>query len=109
MRERGDDWLATAKRRTMTRGWKPPRPPQFTMVSSSMERSRLAQPTAAYQGLMAGLVLFLALTLFTLVDFRRGFLLAEYPARTFFYVFNPLHALMLATGILGMAACYRGL
>lgn len=57
---------------------------------------------------MAGFILFLVLTLLTLLDCRRGILFADYPVRTLFYVLHPLHALMLASGIAGMFACYRG-
>jgi hypothetical protein len=71
-------------------------------------RARVAHPTT-YRGLLGGFLLSLALTLLTLVDFRRGFLFAEYPFRSLFYAFNPLHAAMLAAGIAGMFACYRGL
>jgi hypothetical protein len=71
-------------------------------------RARVANPMT-YRGLLGGFLLSLALTLLTLVDFRRGFLFAEYPFRSLFYAFNPLHAAMLAAGIAGMFACYRGL
>src|SRR5262249_34538361 len=53
-------------------------------------------------------IFFLTLTLMTLLDFRRGFLFAHYPVRTVFFAFNPLQLAMLATGIAGMFACYRG-
>jgi hypothetical protein len=56
---------------------------------------------------MVGFILFLALTLLTFVDFRRGFLFAD-DVRTLFYVFNPAHVLMLAIGLAGMFACHRG-
>ena len=58
---------------------------------------------------MAGFVLFLALTLLTILDFRRGFLFAHYSVRTLFYLFNPLHVVMLAVGLAGMRVCYFGL
>lgn len=63
----------------------------------------------AYRGLLTGFVLSLALTLLTLVDFRRGFLFDDYPVRTLFYVFNPVHVVMFALGLAGMSICYRSL
>lgn len=38
---------------------------------------------------------------------RRGFLFSVYPVRTLFYVFTPIHGLMLAAGLAGMTACYQ--
>ena len=49
------------------------------------------------------------MALVTLLDIRRGVLFAEYPARTFFLVFNPWHVPMLVIAMAGMFACYRGL
>lgn len=68
----------------------------------------MAGTPAGYRGMMVGFVVFFALTLLTLLDVRRGFLFADYAVRTFFYVFNPAHVPMLAIGIAGMFACYRG-
>ena len=59
--------------------------------------------------MLAGFIVSFALTLLTLLDIRRGVLFAEYPVRTFFLLFNPLHVPMLAVGMAGMFACYRGL
>jgi uncharacterized membrane protein YraQ (UPF0718 family) len=67
------------------------------------------QRQAVPRGWMTGFVLCLALTLLTLVDFRRGFLFAAYPVRSLFYAFSPWHVAMLAVGIAGMAVCHRGL
>jgi len=58
---------------------------------------------------IVGFVLSLALALLALVDFRRGFLFAAYPARSLFYAFSPWHVPMLAAGIIGMLVCYRAL
>jgi heme/copper-type cytochrome/quinol oxidase subunit 3 len=44
----------------------------------------------------------------TLLDVRRGFLFPAYSVRTLFYVFTPIHGVMLAAGVAGMIACYRG-
>lgn len=71
--------------------------------------SHVARLTATYRALLAASIFFLALTLLTLLDFRRGFLFTAYPVRSLFYVFHPIHILMLAVGIAGMAACYRRL
>jgi len=70
--------------------------------------ARMARTPASYRATMVGFVVFFALTLLTLLDVRRGFLFADYSVRTFFYVFNPAHVPMLAMGIAGMFACYRG-
>jgi uncharacterized membrane protein YraQ (UPF0718 family) len=59
--------------------------------------------------MLAGFVVSFALTLLTLLDIRRGVLFAEYPVRTFFLVFNPLHVPLLALGLAGMFVFYRGL
>ena len=58
---------------------------------------------------LAGFVLFLALALLALVDFRRGFLFTAYPARSLFYAFNPWQLLLFAVGVAGMFVCYRAL
>ena len=60
-----------------------------------------------YRTYMTGFVLCLALTLLSVVDFRRGFLFASYPFRSLFYAFNPLQAVMIAVGVAGMFLCYR--
>jgi uncharacterized membrane protein YraQ (UPF0718 family) len=59
--------------------------------------------------MMIGFIVSFALALLTLLDIRRGVLLAEYPVRTFFLVFNPWHVPMLVMAMAGMFACYRGL
>jgi uncharacterized membrane protein YraQ (UPF0718 family) len=69
---------------------------------------RGARTPLSYQVFVAGAVTFLALTLLTVLDVRRGFLFQTYPLRTFFGVFAPIHAVMLAAGAGGMLACYRG-
>jgi uncharacterized protein len=62
-----------------------------------------------YRVRLSAFVVFLALTLLTLVDIRRGFLFADYQTRTLFYVFTPWHLLMLAGALSAMGLCYRGL
>jgi hypothetical protein len=62
----------------------------------------------SYGAFIGGLMAFLALTLLALLDVRRGFLFHGYPVRTPFYVFAPIHGVMLASGLVGMIACYRG-
>ena len=66
------------------------------------------QPAFSYATFIGGFIVFLALTLLTLLDVRRGFLFDVYPVRTLFYVFTPIHGLMLTSGLVGMTACYRG-
>jgi len=58
---------------------------------------------------LAGFVSFLAITLLTIVDIRRGFLFASYPVRTLFYVLTPAHAAMLTIGLAGAYASYASL
>jgi uncharacterized protein len=70
--------------------------------------TREAGRTHVYHALLAALIAFLALTLLTLVDVRRGFLFSTYPVRTLFYVVTPVHGLMLVLGLAGMLVCYRG-
>ncbi len=69
-----------------------------------------AQPVSAgYKWSLAGSVAFVALSLLTLVDFRRGFLFTQYPLTTAYFVFNPWHVLMLAAGVAGLWVCHRSL
>jgi hypothetical protein len=73
---------------------------------------QLTIPTAIpaqYRRVLAAFVFSFALALLALVDFRRGFLFAAYPARSVFYAFHPLQIVMLAAGAAGMMACYRRL
>ncbi|HYM25463.1 MAG TPA: permease [Vicinamibacterales bacterium] len=63
----------------------------------------------AYRAALSGFVGFLALTLLTIVDIRRGFLFAAYRIRTPYIVLTPVHAVMLAMGIAGAAVCWRRL
>jgi hypothetical protein len=58
---------------------------------------------------IAGFVLSLALALLALVDFRRGFLFAIYPARSLFYAFNPWQLMLFAAGLAGTFVCHRAL
>jgi uncharacterized membrane protein YraQ (UPF0718 family) len=76
---------------------------------SRRENAHAVDAAAWYRRLLAGFILFLALTLLTLLDFRRGFLFAAYPARTLVYAFHPLHLAMLTAGLAGMYGCYRRL
>jgi uncharacterized membrane protein YraQ (UPF0718 family) len=70
--------------------------------------ARRAADPIVYRAWLAGFVLSLALTLLAVVDFRRGFLFATYPARSLFYAFNPLQIAIVAVGVGGMLASYRG-
>ncbi len=74
-----------------------------------MAEPRAFSISAGYPGILAGFIGFFSLTLLTLLDVRRGVLFAEYPVRTFFYVFTPWHVPMLALGVAGMYALYRAL
>ena len=70
--------------------------------------ARGVRAALSYQLFVSGAVTFLALTLLTLLDIRRGFLFQTYAVRTFFGVFTPSHGIMLAAGLGGMFACCRG-
>jgi hypothetical protein len=59
------------------------------------------------QVFVAGAVTLLALTLLTLLDIRRGFLFRTIQYERF-SVYSPIHGAMLAAGLGGMLACYRG-
>jgi uncharacterized membrane protein YraQ (UPF0718 family) len=72
-----------------------------------MSHTHPIHTSATYRGWIAGFIVFLALTLVTLVDFRRGFLFADYRVRTLFFVLTPWHLLMLAIGIVGMLVSHR--
>src|SRR5262245_11125500 len=61
-----------------------------------------------YATFIGGFIVFLAVTLLALLDVRRGFLFEVYPVRTLFYVFTPIHGVMLISGLVGMIACYWG-
>src|SRR5687768_12801017 len=74
-----------------------------------MNNPGLTTTPATYRAKLAGFMCSLALTLLALLDVRRGFLFADYPLRTLFYVFAPSHALMLAAGVTGMFLLHRGL
>jgi uncharacterized membrane protein YraQ (UPF0718 family) len=73
-----------------------------------MPTQSLPGVTAAWHGrYLAGFLASLALALLSLVDIRRGFVLADYVVRTPFYVFSPIHLLMLAAALIGMIVCHR--
>ena len=76
---------------------------------SALDDAHLVRTSAAYRGMMIGLVLSLVLTLLTILDFRRGFLFAAYPVRSVFYAFNPAHVPLLGMGLAGIFACYQGI
>src|SRR5262245_59642601 len=63
----------------------------------------------SYRNALTGLGFFISLVLLTLVDIRRGFLFAAYPIRSVFFVLHPVHGVMLAIGIAGIAVSYRAL
>jgi len=65
-------------------------------------------PPLSYKLSLAGFIVFLSLTLLTIVDFRRGFLFAEY-VRSPYSAYNPAQLTMLAIGAAGAFLCYRSL
>jgi hypothetical protein len=77
-------------------------------VGVGLEKVHVVRMSPSYSTLIGGFIVFLAVTLLTLLDVRRGFLFDVYPVRTLFYVFTPIHGLMLTSGLVGMIACYWG-
>jgi uncharacterized membrane protein YraQ (UPF0718 family) len=77
-------------------------------VGAVIEKVHPVRLSRMYATCIGGLTVFLAVTLLALLDVRRGFLFDVYPVRTLFYVFTPVHGVMLTSGLVGMIACYWG-
>lgn len=58
-----------------------------------------------YKLSLTGLIIFLALTLLAIVDFRRGFLFAAY-IRSPYSAYHPTQLVMLIVGVAGIVLCY---
>lgn len=69
---------------------------------------RAAAPATSplYEMHLAGFTLSLGLILLTIVDFRRGFLFAEY-VRSPYSAYHPAQLAMLLAGAAGLLVCYR--
>ena len=80
-----------------------------TLDDPFMNNPALTTTPPSYRAALTGFMCCLVLTLLALLDVRRGFLFADYPVRTLFYVLTPWHALMLAAGAVGMFVFHRGL
>ena len=80
-----------------------------TLDDPFMNNPALTTTPPSYRATLTGFMCCLVLTLLALLDVRRGFLFADYPVRTLFYVLTPSHALTLAAGAAGMWAFHRGL
>lgn len=76
------------------------------MVEKTLNPAHPAAPSSRYKFSLAGFVLFFALALLALVDFRRGFLFSEY-TRSPYSAYHPMQFVMLALGIAGMFLCYQ--
>lgn len=63
-------------------------------------------PPSLYKLSLTGFVIFLTLTLLAILDFRRGFLFAEY-VRSPYSAYHPVQLAMLITGAVGMGLCYQ--
>lgn len=76
------------------------------MLGRTLETTQPTPTPSLYKLSLAGFVVFLALTLLAIVDFRRGFLFAEY-VRSPYSAFHPVQLAMLAIGAAGMFLCYQ--
>lgn len=75
-----------------------------------LDRTLKTTPTVPgpflYKLSLSGFVIFLALTLLALVDFRRGFLFTDY-VRSPYSAYHPGQLLILAIGAVGLLLCYQ--
>lgn len=76
------------------------------MLGRTMETTQSTPTPFIYKLSLAGFIAFLTLTLLAFVDFRRGFLFAEY-VRSPYSAYNPAQLAMLAIGAAGMFLCYQ--
>jgi hypothetical protein len=77
------------------------------MVSrNATESGHLKRSVRVYKFALAGLIVFLAMTLLAVVDFRRGFLFSEY-ARSPYSAFHLVQPIIVAIAAVGMFVCYR--
>jgi uncharacterized membrane protein YraQ (UPF0718 family) len=75
-------------------------------MNASGEGSRSRKALPLYKFGLAGFIVFLAVALLAVVDFRRGFLFSEY-ARSAYSAFHPAQPIILAIASAGMFVCYR--
>ena len=73
------------------------------MVDRTLENAKLTP--SLYKFSLSGFVIFFTLTLLAVLDFRRGFLFAEY-MRSPYSAYHPAQLVMLVIGIAGMLLCY---
>jgi len=85
------------------------------MTTTRMEVFQTREIPAGYRLSLVAFVGFLALTLLTIVDFRRGFLFDLIPGfggyvfRTPYFAFNLWHPVLLCIGLLGLLFSYQTL
>lgn len=76
------------------------------MLDRTLKTTQTVPGPLHYKLSMAGFVLFFALTLLALVDFRRGFLFTDY-VRSPYSAYHPAQLVMLVIGAAGLLLCYR--
>jgi uncharacterized membrane protein YraQ (UPF0718 family) len=76
------------------------------VAMNSPESGRFKRSLPVYKFALAGFIVFLAMSLLAVVDFRRGFLFSEY-ARSPYSAFHPAQPIILAIAAVGMFVCYR--
>lgn len=76
------------------------------MLGRTLETTQPTPTPSLYKLSLAGFIAFLALTLLAIVDFRRGFLFAEY-IRSPYSAYHPAQLGMLTIGAAGMFLCYQ--
>src|SRR5262249_34376068 len=74
--------------------------------SASPEGRYVRSAVPLYKVVLAGLIVFLAVSLLAIVDFRRGFLFSDY-ARSPYWAFHPAQPIILAISSAGLFVCYR--
>src|SRR5262245_4326136 len=76
------------------------------VAMSATECGRFKRSVPVYKFALAGFIVFLAMSLLAVVDFRRGFLFSEY-ARSPYSAFHPAQPIILAIAAVGMFVCYK--
>jgi uncharacterized membrane protein YraQ (UPF0718 family) len=76
------------------------------MLDRTLKTTQTMPGPFLYKLSVAGFVLFLALTLLALVDFRRGFLFTDY-IRSPYLAYHPAQVAMLGIGVGGLLLCYQ--
>ena len=76
------------------------------MLGRTLKPTYPVATPSLYKFSLTGFVVFLALTLLAVVDFRRGFLFADY-VRSPYSAYHPVQLMLLVIGVAGVVLCYR--